>query len=129
MPKSISSIVRDVAPELENVVMRALEKDPDRRWLSMEQFGRALGDSLRIGIVDLEYASDDDTYSSNDATTVAPRPDSKPPMLAPMGDDFDDATVRLDRTGPSQVAVDFSDRTEVMAKRGAHGDAADFRTR
>jgi serine/threonine-protein kinase len=110
MPKPLIEVVPGIPNELDRVVLRCLAKNPERRYESMAELGRALTMALMpedANLIDLEYGrSDADPYASDDQT-VTGRPYSA--RLSP--DDatvnegkrvveeaqFDDATVKIDR--------------------------------
>jgi serine/threonine-protein kinase len=51
-PRGLRSIVPEVSPELEAATLRALEKNPDRRWQSAADFSLALGSVPEGGAAD-----------------------------------------------------------------------------
>lgn len=49
-PCPMSALRRDVPPDLEAIVMRCLDRDPDRRWMTAATFARALSSYGSLGI-------------------------------------------------------------------------------
>ena len=90
-PKPIGELAPEVPGELDRVVLRCLAKQPERRYESMEELSRALGEAMPAPILDLEYHGDDDEYASGDRTEVA-----RPAHL-----DFDSTRSEVSRVAPS----------------------------
>ncbi len=99
VPPRATQLAPEVPLELDQVVMRCLEKDPRARYASMAELGEALDGALaRQPMLDLEFRSDDDDpYGFGERTEVQnPRHEED----APSKDDlrFEEATVKLDRS-------------------------------
>jgi serine/threonine-protein kinase len=122
MPKPLIEVAPGVPNELDRVVLRCLAKNPDRRYESMAELGRALADALPSGEgIELPYPPppqvrapgvfppSPDPYFGDDTTTVARQPELPPPHRLPAPSapnvrneeedevSFDDATVKMDR--------------------------------
>jgi serine/threonine protein kinase len=118
-PKALREIAPTVSPALEQVVMKALAKQPERRFASMLELGQALVATVRpasedLGLMSLEYDEEDPYQGSGEQTEyVRSAPPDEPP-------EFDDATVKMEKRRPgapaAQPPVDFSDKTEVMPR-------------
>src|SRR5690606_28223098 len=74
LPKPLIEVATGIPNELDRVVLRCLAKNPDRRYESMAELGRALTMALMpedAGLIDLEYGrSDNDPYASDDQTVM-----------------------------------------------------------
>jgi tRNA A-37 threonylcarbamoyl transferase component Bud32 len=116
-PKPIREVEPDVPAALEEVVMRALAKDPSHRYASMAELARALGQQGggEAGLVSLEYG-DDDPYEAGDQTELV-RPAAENP-------EFDDATVKMERRTPASGASGVSGVSGLAGRKGGAGAAA-----
>ena len=80
-PPDISTIRPDCPPELRNTVMRMLEKDPAKRWATMEDAVDSLGeppaksdDVMRSQLVELAKKSENTAMLKRYSTPVSPAP-------------------------------------------------------
>jgi serine/threonine protein kinase len=130
-PKPMTDTAPEIPGALDRVILRCLAKQPEQRYESMEELSRALASALEpedLGLVSLEYESDDDPYDAGVKTEVArPALESLPDLSNEVIDEsFDDATVKMDRPDAAaigkirralaQQAEEGIDRTAIMSR-------------
>lgn len=83
-PPDISTVRPECPPELRNTVMRMLEKDPAKRWGSMEDAVDAMGeppaksdDTMRSQLVQIAKKSENTAMLQRYSTPVSPAPLTK----------------------------------------------------
>jgi serine/threonine-protein kinase len=73
--RPLSQIVEGVPPELEQIVNRAMRKEPDQRWQSMQE--------MRAALLPLKQKADSGVLRTMSAATAAPAP-GKPAGMLPI---------------------------------------------
>ncbi len=106
-PPPLSSFNPDIAPEVESVVLKALDKEPARRYASGEAFVKALARAFAAGIDEETHDLQDDTnpyvsLEDIDAKAVAAR--SQAAADADSEPQVEDATQHPRRTREMQQA-------------------------
>jgi serine/threonine protein kinase len=98
-PKPPSTIRPDLPPEIEKVVMRAIEKDPDRRFQSMEEFGVALANPTAYAMSPQAVAMAGLVASAPTTAlpSVNPEPSGAHPMPQPVTPSSQATTVHSKR--------------------------------
>ena len=133
-PKSMTDMAPEIPGALDRVILRCLAKQPEQRYESMEELSRALVAALEpedLGLVSLEYQSDDDPYDAGVKTEIArPGRDSLPSMPdlsnQVIDESYEDATVKMDRPDAAALgkmrrvspphADEGIDRTAIMSR-------------
>jgi serine/threonine protein kinase len=84
MPTPLIEVTKAVPNELDRVVLRCLAKNPERRYESMAELGRALTAAIQpddSNLIDLEYGrGDNDVYFSDEQTMLARTPSDPIPV-------------------------------------------------
>jgi len=83
-PPDIAAVRPDCPPELRNTVMRMLEKEPGKRWASMEDAVASIGeppaksdDAMRTQLVEIAKRSENTAMLKRFSTPVSPAPLTK----------------------------------------------------
>jgi serine/threonine protein kinase len=106
-PPSLREKVPTISPRVEQVVMRALAKDPEQRFPNVQAFAKALEE-----VGEAEEAEEPQPISS--AITIASRPEPLPPtIIAPSPNQESQQTERVAQTELSPLP-----QTEVVGRSG-----------